>query len=694
MPISDVEAHTLPDSPTSNQSLNDHHLDIHGETRPPETDDDSEFELSDLNLALEPELEIEDVVAQSGPSDGMSSVETEPLEALTNPESVDEVFLLDESYSIEDSEPQSRGPNAEQHEETVISATSDLGMSFQESDHAAAKNDGIEIDDELATEENRPLIVFSIDDQTDEREQTMHTLSGPGSAQLDDSSWEQTTLGTTIEMVNDTLESTQAGSETPDATDSITVASDDANADSYAESDGLMIEDVISDLGEDEEIVIDTIDETVETAESNGEPVAQAVKEPNAWELINAAARPAPKRPAVSPIRKIVPPILGGLAAFPIATLIMWYGFGKDLGSTGPTVARYVPWIVPQHLRGKGQRFTASPPKSLTTNNKPKSSSNNSNSGRPGTFGELGSNNNPSSSGTTAANVAPPSTISDSNTPRKRLPGNAATSSAVAKPIEEDKREPDAETTESRPPSKPSIASQSQPDQNESSEKAPVESTPSPTAETPDPSTRKSDTPSATAESENDNAVLPRSIQTIRDLKATWATVEKSTQQEKQDAVASLFDASRAIAQASSELKGRSSKVWRKEVDKVGKEILSTPIFRKAIDMCSTGLIKGISPPKRDEYATFVANVASFELDANKKLALKLSRPIWIGTNQIIPRLLPESTSSTPIPTITSPINCLLLGKITELAAEESDASSPENEKQLLLEVHLIVWPE
>lgn len=60
-----------------------------------------------------------------------------------------------------------------------------------------------------------------------------------------------------------------------------------------------------------------------------------------------------------SAIRKILPPVLGGLAAFPIATLIMWYGFGKDIGSTGPTVAQYVPWIVPQKLRNTPWQYSA-----------------------------------------------------------------------------------------------------------------------------------------------------------------------------------------------------------------------------------------------------------------------------------------------------------------------------------------------
>jgi len=31
--------------------------------------------------------------------------------------------------------------------------------------------------------------------------------------------------------------------------------------------------------------------------------------------------------------------------------MIMWYGFGRDIGSAGPTVAQFVPWIVPERLR-------------------------------------------------------------------------------------------------------------------------------------------------------------------------------------------------------------------------------------------------------------------------------------------------------------------------------------------------------
>jgi hypothetical protein len=39
----------------------------------------------------------------------------------------------------------------------------------------------------------------------------------------------------------------------------------------------------------------------------------------------------------------------------PIAIVILWYGFGKDIGNAGPTVARYIPWLVPEHLRGSAR---------------------------------------------------------------------------------------------------------------------------------------------------------------------------------------------------------------------------------------------------------------------------------------------------------------------------------------------------
>jgi hypothetical protein len=74
----------------------------------------------------------------------------------------------------------------------------------------------------------------------------------------------------------------------------------------------------------------------------------------NTFKVRDASERPGRKEK--SAFRKFVPPILGGLAALPLATAILWYGFGKDLGGMGPSVAQYAPWIVPKKLRGNGFR--------------------------------------------------------------------------------------------------------------------------------------------------------------------------------------------------------------------------------------------------------------------------------------------------------------------------------------------------
>lgn len=69
-----------------------------------------------------------------------------------------------------------------------------------------------------------------------------------------------------------------------------------------------------------------------------------------------AAIRPSSRarKPKGSPIKSILSIVLGGLMAFPIAQLILWYLPGdwkRDFGA-GPIVAQYVPQIVPAKFRG------------------------------------------------------------------------------------------------------------------------------------------------------------------------------------------------------------------------------------------------------------------------------------------------------------------------------------------------------
>ncbi len=56
------------------------------------------------------------------------------------------------------------------------------------------------------------------------------------------------------------------------------------------------------------------------------------------------------RRKQKSPIWSVIPVVLGGVAAFPIALLIIWHVLGRDIGGLGPKVAEYVPWIVPKRF--------------------------------------------------------------------------------------------------------------------------------------------------------------------------------------------------------------------------------------------------------------------------------------------------------------------------------------------------------
>ncbi|MFO0939735.1 MAG: hypothetical protein U0930_03100 [Pirellulales bacterium] len=56
------------------------------------------------------------------------------------------------------------------------------------------------------------------------------------------------------------------------------------------------------------------------------------------------------RRKQKSPIWSVIPVVLGGVAAFPIALLIIWHVLGRDIGGLGPKVAEFAPWIVPKRL--------------------------------------------------------------------------------------------------------------------------------------------------------------------------------------------------------------------------------------------------------------------------------------------------------------------------------------------------------
>lgn len=78
-----------------------------------------------------------------------------------------------------------------------------------------------------------------------------------------------------------------------------------------------------------------------------------------------ASIRPTSRsrKPKGSPIKTVLSIVIGGLMAFPIAQLILWYLPGdlkRDFGA-GPIVAQYIPAIVPAKFRGNNGGSAAEP---------------------------------------------------------------------------------------------------------------------------------------------------------------------------------------------------------------------------------------------------------------------------------------------------------------------------------------------
>ncbi len=93
-------------------------------------------------------------------------------------------------------------------------------------------------------------------------------------------------------------------------------------------------------------------------AEPVGDPTGVVVADglANAAETLrNGASSPRSttalrraRRKSGLPIWSVVQVVLGGVAAVPIALLILWWVLDRDVLDAGETVARYVPWIVPE----------------------------------------------------------------------------------------------------------------------------------------------------------------------------------------------------------------------------------------------------------------------------------------------------------------------------------------------------------
>ena len=320
------------------------------------------------------------------------------------------------------------------------------------------------------------------------------------------------------------------------------------------------------------------------------------------WSVLGPAV-PRRRQKEVSAFRKIVPPVLGGLAAFPIATLIMWYGFGRDIGSTGPTVAQYVPWIVPQKFHPRAWEL-------------PKRN-----------FGD-------------AARGSPPRSNSTSQNTLPSLNRDNPAIAIQASP----KTTVDSPSVDIQPPIPEPVKT---PAENQSKEIIP-------------------------------ESTKPALSETIRELRALQLGWESTPVSERTDMLQNYCALIKQLSEQSSKLNGRSAGVWRKDLEKLAREILAHAKIPRAIELGASGKLTGVPPASSDG---FVATIIKLGEDNDPKPNEPWSlRAAWPSDKGDIPVEVLAGAWRTG--TTVLPANCLVLGQV---------AKSESSESEFILRVHLIL---
>ena len=249
----------------------------------------------------------------------------------------------------------------------------------------------------------------------------------------------------------------------------------------------------------------------------------------------------------VSAMRKILPPVLGGLAAFPIATLIMWYGFGKDIGSTGPTVAQYVPWIVPEKLRNSPWHYSARGSR------------------------EDGSSAQPSQ------RSAPQS--------RTSFPALNRENQVVEPPDRVTENTQQASVAETK------------------------DSVENPTMHPRDGKLPKDESPKSNVEPTLAKSSISETIAKLRTLQMEWDNIPMSDQAKMVKMVGDYYSEMRRLSAQSAELKGRSASVWRKELESISREILSHPFIPRAVERGAIGKLPSVPAVRPDDFIATVITI-------------------------------------------------------------------------------------
>jgi hypothetical protein len=263
----------------------------------------------------------------------------------------------------------------------------------------------------------------------------------------------------------------------------------------------------------------------------------------------------------------------------------MWYGFGKDIGSTGPTVSQYVPWIVPQKFR---TRAWDSPRR------------------------EIGS------SGFSRGDSTRPSSTTQNTLPTLNR------DDAVPQPPNPPKAIPEDYKKTAPEPTKPALS---------------------------------------------------ETIMQLRTLQQEWETTPKDERSKMLQVYCMTIN---QLSEQASHLKGRSAAVWRKDLEKIAREILVHPNIPKAIQLGTIGKLTGVPPASTDD---FIATVMTLG-DGNdpKPNAPWSLQELWPSNKGDIP--VEISAGAWRAGTTNQPTTCLIFGQLIK-------SDTPES--KLVFRAHLIL---
>ncbi len=337
------------------------------------------------------------------------------------------------------------------------------------------------------------------------------------------------------------------------------------------------------------------------------------------WSVCNVAGDKLPRK-ETSTFRKIVPPVLGGLAALPIATAIMWYGFGRDVGTTARFVSQYVPWIVPEKLRVNPSRESISqkqadiPSSQLET--LPSLTENDSTltppkiAGPPGVEAEAIDDNTDVSSARSFADALSVKSLEELNVP-----------------IEVDDTDYKSPLT---PESRDSLASS-----------------------------------------------ISENISMLRMLKKD---LYEASKEKKISLIGDYYKVAKILSEQSASLRGRSAVIFRELLEKIAVEILKDSSSKTVMKYGPIGKLPGIGPASVNDFVVTVLTIGEGDKPDSRNLWM-LNEPWILGEEDVPVQMLPGAWRKS---IWTVPKTYLIFGRLIESGSSNSELSIDNRGKLML----------